>query len=112
MEPPLEPAPGRRGRRLLPLLLLWALAFALAGGATAWPHPHGHGGSVGLGASAAGAGMARAAGGERWYRDLALRRMESVRSSFGARRDLATVCMSFLSHAFSSLAFGSSFVLA
>ncbi|XP_066345852.1 polygalacturonase QRT3-like [Miscanthus floridulus] len=95
MEPPLEPAlPGRRGRCLLPLLLLGALALALAGGATAWPHPHGHGGAVGLGASAAGAGMARAAGGERWYRDLALRRMESVRSSFGARRDLATASAS------------------
>ncbi|OQU82311.1 hypothetical protein SORBI_3006G212400 [Sorghum bicolor] len=89
----MEPAPGRRGRCLPLLLLLGALVLALAGGATAaaWPHPHGHGGSVGLAAAADGAGMARTAGGERWYRDLALRRMESVRSSFGARRDLATI---------------------
>jgi hypothetical protein len=96
----MEPAPGRRGRRLPLLLLLGALALALAGGATAWPHPHGGGAGLGVG----GAGRTMAAGGERWYRDLALRRMESVRSSFGARRDLATVCLScrmlFLSFSF------------
>ncbi|KAJ1272733.1 hypothetical protein BS78_06G225200 [Paspalum vaginatum] len=86
----MEPAAGRgrgRGRaRALPVVL-GALLLALAGAARAWPPPH-HGHVVGLGA--AGAGRAAGAGGERWYRDLAQRRMESVRSSFGARRDLAT----------------------
>lgn len=57
---------------LLPALLL----LALAGSAGAWPHDAGFGG---------------VAGGERRYRDLAQRRLDSVRSSFGARRDLATV---------------------
>ncbi|KAF0894501.1 hypothetical protein E2562_039278 [Oryza meyeriana var. granulata] len=62
------------------LVVLAALLLAMASGARAWAH-HGHGG-VGAG-SVAGAG-------ERRYMDLAMRRMESVRSSFGARRDLAT----------------------
>jgi len=81
----MEPA-GRRGAAALPLaLLVGAVLLALpAGGATAWSHD----GAVGLGAAGAGFG---AGGGERRYRDLAQRRMESVRSSFGARRDLATV---------------------
>lgn len=80
------------------LLLLWALALALAGAATAtataWPHPHGGAAGLGHGAGAAAAGAGRPGGAERWYRDLALRRMESVRSSFGARRDLATASAS------------------
>ncbi|KAG2574651.1 polygalacturonase QRT3-like isoform X1 [Panicum virgatum] len=84
----MEPA-GRRGAAALPLaLLVGAVLLALpAGGATAWSHD----GSVGLGAAGAGFG---ATGGERRYRDLAQRRMESVRSSFGARRDLATASAS------------------
>ncbi|TVU15785.1 hypothetical protein EJB05_39323 [Eragrostis curvula] len=62
------------------------LLLALAGSASAWHHD----GAVGVGAGAAAAGFGRVAGGERRYRDLAQRRLESVRSSFGARRDLAT----------------------
>ncbi|XP_062186190.1 polygalacturonase QRT3-like [Phragmites australis] len=79
----MEPA-GRRGRGGGILPLLGALLLALAGGASSWPHD----GAVGVGAVAGGPG--RVVGGERRYGDLALRRMESVRSSFGARRDLAT----------------------
>ncbi|WVZ87080.1 hypothetical protein U9M48_033772, partial [Paspalum notatum var. saurae] len=71
-------------RRRGALLALGALLLALAGAARAWPEPPHHG----LGAGGAGRGVGAA--GERWYRDLAQRRMESVRSSFGARRDLAT----------------------
>ncbi|TKW06525.1 hypothetical protein SEVIR_7G246000v4 [Setaria viridis] len=75
--------PARRGGRGAMLPLLGALLLALAAGVSAWPHD----GAVGHGA----AGFASGAGGERRYRDLAQRRMESVRSSFGAtRRDLAT----------------------
>ncbi|GJN01774.1 hypothetical protein PR202_ga19069 [Eleusine coracana subsp. coracana] len=62
------------------MALLAALLFALAGSASAWPHD---------GAGAA-SGLGRVAGGGRRYRDLAQRRLDSVRSSFGARRDLAT----------------------
>ncbi|XP_062226712.1 polygalacturonase QRT3-like [Phragmites australis] len=69
----MEPA-RRRGRSGGFLVLLGSLLLALAGGASAWPHD-GTGGAV---------------GGERRYRDLALRRIGSIRSSFGARRDLAT----------------------
>jgi hypothetical protein len=100
------------------LLLLGALALALAGAATAtatatataWPHPHGGaaglGAGAGAGAAATAAGAGRPGGAERWYRDLALRRMDSVRSSFGARRDLATVRLSSShSHAFLSSSF-------
>lgn len=117
----MEPAPGGPGRRgRCMLLLLWALALALAGAATAtataWPHPHGGGAGLGAGAgagaAATAAGAGRPGGAERWYRDLALRRMESVRSSFGARRDLATVRLSvflrrtlFFPPAFASLFF-------
>jgi hypothetical protein len=61
--------------------LLGALLLALAGSAGAWPHPR----------DGAGAGFGAVAGGERRYRDLAQRRLDSVRSSFGVRRDLATV---------------------
>ncbi|CAO2036466.1 unnamed protein product [Urochloa humidicola] len=83
----------RRGRRAM-LPLLGALLLALLAGATAWPHPH-HG-AVGHGAAgfAAGAGAGFAGGGERRYRDLAMQRMESVRSSFAARRGLATASSS------------------
>lgn len=70
----MEPA-ARRGRALLALgALLLALATTGAFAAAAWPPHH-----AGFGAA-----------GEQRYRDLAQRRMESVRSSFGARRDLAT----------------------
>jgi hypothetical protein len=102
----MEPAAGRRARCLLLPLLVGALALALAGAATAtaWPHPHGGAAGLGHGAGAAAAGAGRPGGAERWYRDLALRRMESVRSSFGARRDLATVRLSS-SHAFLSSSF-------
>lgn len=70
---------GRRGRQgggllLVVLAALLLLLLALARGASAWAH----------GGLAAGAG-------ERRYMDLAMRRMESVRSSFVARRELATV---------------------
>jgi hypothetical protein len=66
---------ARRGRGCCRSVaaLLGALLLALAGSAGAWPHPR------------------DGAGGERRYRDLAQRRLDSVRSSFGARRDLATV---------------------
>ncbi|XP_006652808.1 polygalacturonase QRT3-like [Oryza brachyantha] len=76
-------ARGRGGGVLVALAAL--LLLALASGASAWAHGHGHGhGGV-------GAGLVPGAGaGERRYVDLAMRRMESVRSSFGARRDLAT----------------------
>jgi hypothetical protein len=75
----MEPA-RRGGRRALLPLLGALLLLALAAGASAWPQPH-HGAAAGF-----------SAGGERRYQDLAQRRMESVRSSFGAtRRDLATV---------------------
>jgi len=76
--------PARRRGGALPLTLLGSLLLALAAGASAWPHD----GAAGLGAAGAGFG---AGGGERRYRDLAQRRMDSVRYSFGARRDLATV---------------------
>ncbi|KAL5213983.1 hypothetical protein ABZP36_003135 [Zizania latifolia] len=46
-----------------------------------------------LASGAVGAGVVAGAG-ERRYMDLALMRMESVRSSFGARRDLATASAS------------------
>lgn len=67
---------GRRGRQgggllLVVLAALLLLLLALARGASAWAH----------------GGLA----GERRYMDLAMRRMESVRSSFVARRELATV---------------------
>ncbi|KAG8066247.1 hypothetical protein GUJ93_ZPchr0004g39703 [Zizania palustris] len=61
----MEPAGRRRGGGGFLVVVLAALLLALASGA-----------------AAAGAG-------ERRYMDLALKRMESVRSSFGARRDLA-----------------------
>uniref|UniRef100_A0A0E0PDZ0 Pectate lyase superfamily protein domain-containing protein n=1 Tax=Oryza rufipogon TaxID=4529 RepID=A0A0E0PDZ0_ORYRU len=73
---------GRRGRQgggllLVVLAALLLLLLALARGASAWAH----------GGLAGGAG---AGAGERRYMDLAMRRMESVRSSFVARRELAT----------------------
>ncbi|KAG8043422.1 hypothetical protein GUJ93_ZPchr0458g22711 [Zizania palustris] len=69
----MEAAGRRGGGGGFFLVVLAALLLALASGASAaWSH----------GADAAGAG-------ERRYMDLALRRVESVRSSFGARRDLA-----------------------
>lgn len=64
------------------VVLAALLLLALVGGANAWPHH----GAVGVGVGA-GAG---AVAGEQRYMDLALRRMDSVRSSFGARRELAT----------------------
>ncbi|CAN6236218.1 unnamed protein product [Urochloa humidicola] len=79
----MAPATARRGGRRAMLPLLGALLLALVAGATAWPHH----GAVGHGAAFAG-------GGERRYRDLALQRMASVRSSFAARRDLATASSS------------------
>uniref|UniRef100_A0A0D9W9D1 Pectate lyase superfamily protein domain-containing protein n=1 Tax=Leersia perrieri TaxID=77586 RepID=A0A0D9W9D1_9ORYZ len=76
----MEAARRRRREVDCSLLLLAALLLALARGASGWAH--GHGGIA--------AGVVAGAGGERRYRDLATRRMESVRSSFGARRNLAT----------------------
>ncbi|KAL6651362.1 hypothetical protein ACP70R_010287 [Stipagrostis hirtigluma subsp. patula] len=81
----------RRGRDgVFVAVLLGALLLALAGSASAWPHD----GAGGVGAGFAAGVAGRAVGGERRYRDLAMRRMESVRSSFGARRDLATTSSS------------------
>lgn len=62
---------------LVVLAALLLLLLALARGASAW-------------AQAARRRRWRGAG-ERRYMDLAMRRMESVRSSFVARRELATV---------------------
>ncbi|KAF8670312.1 hypothetical protein HU200_050854 [Digitaria exilis] len=83
--------PARRGGSRAPVVLLGALLLALAAGASAWSH-HGGLGAAGF----ATAGRAAAVGSERRYRDLALQRMESVRSSFAAaaRRDLATASVS------------------
>uniref|UniRef100_A0A0E0KV38 Pectate lyase superfamily protein domain-containing protein n=1 Tax=Oryza punctata TaxID=4537 RepID=A0A0E0KV38_ORYPU len=64
---------GQQGGGLL-VVLAALLLLALARGASA----SAHGGFAGAGA------------GERRYMDLAMRRMESVRSSFGGRRELAT----------------------